>query len=790
MGDPVSLHNGPVAVTTTCNQSGEVVTSMRSPKRGLQVMSSHEGLGLVEQLKGLSDLFAQGRLSSSEYEACKQAVITGYQKGSPPPPPPIAGSPMAAIEAGGAYPYEISSPSGSPAPGNHAQFTLLMCAELYGQKVNIELDFSRKPSVSEVIRRGEDVFAAEATAMKLPQHPVLDVRFLRVQIFNDGIGTWCDLITKEQLKDFSQLHGFLPDSIWQTPGPAPAPREIPAPKPATLVGVPTSSPTPTGVPQVQNVSSPAQQVFIVNWKGGSIPMRDTPSDSGICVVWLPDQTTVTELLPMSSDSQWKYVEFDGKTGYVSSKYLNVPQAVGSVPAATNLTASGMNSMRQSSLQPAAQSTTTLVDAQSSIRAVAVTISAHLFGSIATIPAEVDMSSLTSLSRTIERILITEARNRCPAPSNIVATIGDDSWNRSIKVKSLQVHDAAIDNWVDLYSVNQVLPNCSIFVQLTTCNDALPGAGCSVMLAPGHAPELLSTGCLRPGEFGIIMEEPRGSANDKAVLPITVTGPKGDTFVYFKDDLMVVTLSQITETAAAVSAHQSAVVVVAETINPLEETIEDMDSQIDYLTTRKATAVETENFEEAQELKQQLDQLIIERENKKAELEATRNAGKGIVAVASAPDCDVDDLIKQKEEAASAEDYVEAHRLKLLIDEIINSREYRLSESPDASVPMVERFRRGMTHIHASKQLLDIADSLHMTDPSALYNAIAEFQPTLSLQKIQKNWRKIIQIYVSHATATLREQQGVLVEQQHTEPTIRMFLFFINMSNYGSRKLNK
>eukprot|EP01060_Flectonema_neradi_P037548 TRINITY_DN7594_c1_g1_i2.p1 TRINITY_DN7594_c1_g1~~TRINITY_DN7594_c1_g1_i2.p1 ORF type:complete len:830 (+),score=147.68 TRINITY_DN7594_c1_g1_i2:212-2701(+) len=774
MGDPVALHNGAIAVTTTCNPNGEVITSMRSPRRGHQVMSSHEGLGLVEQLKGLSDLFAQGRLSSTEYETCKLAVINGFQKGSPPPH--IAGMPpvnaIAPPPGGASFPYEVSSPSGSPSPAG--QFTLLMCAEIYGQKVNIELDFTRKPSVSELIRRAEEVFSAEAAATKLPQHPVMDIRFVRVQIFNDNIGTWCDLITKEQMKDFSQLHGFLPDSIWQTPGPAPAPRDIPAPKPAALSGVPTSSPTPTGIAPVQS-SSPAQQRFIVNWKSGSVPLRDTPSDGGVCLTWLPDQTVVVELLQMSPDSQWRYVECDGKTGYVATKYLTPSQAA--IPATgTNPTASGQNSIQQSAQQSVQQSAqqsslSAAVDTQNSVRGVAVTISAHLFGSIVTIPSEVDMASLTSLSRTIERILISEAKNRCPAAPNVTASISDESWSASIKIKTLQVHDPVIDNWVDLYSTNQVLPNCSIFVQLTTSNDSIPSVGSNVMLAPGHAPELLATGCLRPGEFGTIMEEPRGSENDKAVLPITVTGPRGDTFVYFKDDLMVVIVSQSVSDAAPLSAKQSSGAVVA-TRNPLSETIEDMDSQIEYLATRKATAVETENFEEAQELKQQLDQLIIDRDNKKAELEASRHANTFAGTPTNAnPDVDVDDLIRQKEEAAEAEDYVEAHRLKLLIDELISTREHRLSESPDASVPMIERFRRGMTHIHASKQLLDIADSLHMSDPSALYNAIAEFQPTLTLQKIQKNWRKIVLIYVSHAEATLREQQVALAEQQHTEPTI-------------------
>ena len=36
------------------------------------------------------------------------------------------------------------------------------------------------------------------------------------------------------------------------------------------------------------------------------------------------------------------------------------------------------------------------------------------------------------------------------------------------------------------------------------------------------------------------------------------------------------------------------------------------------------------------------------------------------------------------------------------------------------------------------------------DPDTLFNIIAEFQPALSRGKIQKNWRKIVGIYLTHA----------------------------------------
>ncbi|KAJ9447439.1 calmodulin-like protein containing EF hand domain, partial [Diplonema papillatum] len=163
---------------------------------------------LSSELKGLADLFVAGNLSPAEYEMCKAAVMARFHKldAARAAASGIAATPederfsrtqaqlasqgvLTAARPHSASPspeaddqgYEVSTEA-SPARAATAGFTLLVCAGVYGQKVNLEVEFEQCPAVADVHAKATQLFKAEVAAAKQPDHPFLDVRFIRLQV--------------------------------------------------------------------------------------------------------------------------------------------------------------------------------------------------------------------------------------------------------------------------------------------------------------------------------------------------------------------------------------------------------------------------------------------------------------------------------------------------------------------------------------------------------------------------------------------------------------------------------
>ena len=62
----------------------------------------------------------------------------------------------------------------------------------------------------------------------------------------------------------------------------------------------------------------------------------------------------------------------------------------------------------------------------------------------------------------------------------------------------------------------------------------------------------------------------------------------------------------------------------------------------------------------------------------------------------------------------------------------------------------QKMRCSLSQVEASRNALTTGTQLHIQSPEALYEVLSEFQPTLSLESIARNWIKIIQIYQAHA----------------------------------------
>ena len=644
VSNPMLRENNNVAITTTLDPaSGEVTTVMRSPRRGghggIAVASTAQTHhGLANELKVLADLRASEQLSAAEYETCKATIIARHQNDPKFDPLPALTN----------NDYEVS-PDASPARLGFNTFTLLMCAEVYGTKVNLELEFQGRPTIAELRTKAQMLFQQETDAAGRDNGVTTDVVLSRLQVFNDAVGTWCDLITQEQLRDFVQLYAFQADNMWQTPGPAPSAQDIPAPRMAK-----PAVPRGGGGARLRIVS-----------KNNPVPLRDGPSDASPAILWLPDASTVTAMAP--SDGVWQYIEADNHTGYIDVKYL--VQIFAPTPSPAPLPAPAA-----APIGPIAPSHPIIPVANPNPNGVNVSVSAHIYGAVATVSTVVDVSGgLDALKRHLERCLVDEAKKRCLSD---VRSIADHVWTASVVAKLVQRHDPNVPGWVDLTSMTHIHDGVNLFVQLTTSRDR-PAESEQVLLAPGHAPELLSTGCLKHGEVGTITVLPIASGpNEQAVLPITVCGPRGDTFVYFKDDLMILS-------------------------GPSGASGGRLQQEIEELLARKAAAVEAEDFLAAKDLKEQV-----------AVLQEAQRQEQELLAVRAEPyDAKLKQLEHLKLEAIAAEDYAEAKVLKEQIDELkilIASQPQQQQE-----LPLPDQLRRGMSHVTASVGLMRVAETLHV-----------------------------------------------------------------------------
>lgn len=91
------------------------------------------------------------------------------------------------------------------------RFTVYCAADLYSNKVNLELNFNSCPSVSDLYRIVETTFAVESSAMRPPGQPFVAFKVSRFHIFDEKSQQWVELFNSSQLADYSQLYAFQRD---------------------------------------------------------------------------------------------------------------------------------------------------------------------------------------------------------------------------------------------------------------------------------------------------------------------------------------------------------------------------------------------------------------------------------------------------------------------------------------------------------------------------------------------------------------------------------------------------
>ena len=115
-------------------------------------------------------------------------------------------------------------------------FTILAAAELYGSKVNLELDFPYHPSISEVRTTIVQIFGMERAVKRPEGSPSVPFAVSKLQIYSDD-GFWADLQNAAQLHSWCQLYAFQEESEWHSEGCS----EIPPPQKPMQAALPDTA---------------------------------------------------------------------------------------------------------------------------------------------------------------------------------------------------------------------------------------------------------------------------------------------------------------------------------------------------------------------------------------------------------------------------------------------------------------------------------------------------------------------------------------------------------------------
>nr|CCC93716.1 conserved hypothetical protein [Trypanosoma congolense IL3000] len=93
-------------------------------------------------------------------------------------------------------------------------YTLLVCADIYGDKCNLEMSFPLKPTLDELRAKIVAMFSAEMVLRRPEGYPETGFSIARVQIYDDSSLKWENLETSSQLHEYDQIYVFQPQTWW------------------------------------------------------------------------------------------------------------------------------------------------------------------------------------------------------------------------------------------------------------------------------------------------------------------------------------------------------------------------------------------------------------------------------------------------------------------------------------------------------------------------------------------------------------------------------------------------
>nr|6SJQ_A Chain A, Flagellar pocket-related cytoskeletal protein [Trypanosoma brucei] len=98
--------------------------------------------------------------------------------------------------------------------GSHMAFLVQVAADIFNNKVNFELSFPSRPSISELTRSAETAFSNEISLRRPDNVPSHKFHSSKIKMYDEELNKWVDLIREDQLTDYCQLYVFQPPNEW------------------------------------------------------------------------------------------------------------------------------------------------------------------------------------------------------------------------------------------------------------------------------------------------------------------------------------------------------------------------------------------------------------------------------------------------------------------------------------------------------------------------------------------------------------------------------------------------
>lgn len=93
-------------------------------------------------------------------------------------------------------------------------FITQVAADIFGNKLNFELTFSSRPTVSELTRSTEAAFSGEIARVRPDGVPAHTFHVSKIKLYDEDRNKWIDLTSDAQLTDYCQLYAFQPENAW------------------------------------------------------------------------------------------------------------------------------------------------------------------------------------------------------------------------------------------------------------------------------------------------------------------------------------------------------------------------------------------------------------------------------------------------------------------------------------------------------------------------------------------------------------------------------------------------
>eukprot|EP00672_Neobodo_designis_P025357 CAMPEP_0174832172 /NCGR_PEP_ID=MMETSP1114-20130205/3531_1 /TAXON_ID=312471 /ORGANISM="Neobodo designis, Strain CCAP 1951/1" /LENGTH=147 /DNA_ID=CAMNT_0016066027 /DNA_START=1 /DNA_END=440 /DNA_ORIENTATION=- len=89
-----------------------------------------------------------------------------------------------------------------------------VAADIFGNKLNFELSFPSRPTVSELHRAAETAFSNEIQLRRPAGVQPHQFRMNKMKVYNEDTGKWVDLRAESQLIDSCQCYAFQVENPW------------------------------------------------------------------------------------------------------------------------------------------------------------------------------------------------------------------------------------------------------------------------------------------------------------------------------------------------------------------------------------------------------------------------------------------------------------------------------------------------------------------------------------------------------------------------------------------------